>query len=72
MEVSSELNISATLSQGKDFPYQLYRRLEGPESQPRCCDEEKNLCSCQKSNPNPTAVPIELSQLKIGVFLNYI
>jgi hypothetical protein len=45
MEVSHQPHALTLYTWGKSPWYPLYRRLRGPQSWSKCCEEEKNLLS---------------------------
>jgi hypothetical protein len=66
-----QLHAPASLLPGKQPPYQLYRRLGGPQSQSERYGEKKDLLSLPRIEPrlvicpalSLVAIPIELSRL---------
>jgi hypothetical protein len=45
-----------TLGKSMMYSYLLHRRLVGPQNQSEYGSEEKNLCPCWQSNPNPLVI----------------
>jgi len=55
MEVSGQIHIPVTLSQGKDPRFPLDRRLDGPQSQFGRGGEEKNSLPLLGIEPQPSS-----------------
>jgi hypothetical protein len=66
--MNGQLHALAALSKEKELPYPLHRRLGGPQSQPGCVGEERNiwplpgieLWFLERPSRSLAAVPTEL------------